>query len=61
MKTSTKRGVELFAGDPAQLEDRVVRGHRRAVGVARGHHVVGVGDGDDPRQLGMSSPARPRG
>ena len=52
MKISTKRGVELFAGDPAQLDDRVVAGHRRAVGVARGHHVVGVGDGDDPRQLG---------
>ena len=52
MKTSTKRGVELFAGDPAQLDDRVVARHRRAVGVARGHHVVGVGDGDDPRQLG---------
>ena len=44
-------GVELLAGDPAQLLDRVVARHRRAVGVARGHHVVGVGDGDDPRQL----------
>ena len=44
-------GVELLAGDPAQLDDRVVRGHRRPVGVARGHHVVGVGDRDDPRQL----------
>ena len=44
-------GVELFAGDAAQLDDRVVRGHRRAVGVAGGHHVVGVGDGDDPREL----------
>ena len=45
-------GVELFAGDPAQLLDRVVARHRRAVGVARGHHVVGVGDRDDPRELG---------
>ena len=52
MKTSTKRGVELLAGDPPQLLDRVVGGHRRAVGVAGRHHVVGVCDGDDPRQLG---------
>src|SRR5664279_6007982 len=26
-------GVELFAGDAAQLDDRVLGGHRRAVGV----------------------------
>src|SRR5260221_5778370 len=45
-------GVELFAGDTAQLDDRVVAGHRRAVGGARRHHVVGVGDGDDPGRLG---------
>ena len=45
-------GVELFAGDPSQLDDRVVARHRRAVGIARRHHVVGVGDGDDPGQFG---------
>ncbi len=48
--------VELLAGDPPQLLDRLVAGDRRAVGVARGHHVVGVGDGDDPRQLGDRVP-----
>ena len=52
-------GVQLFAGDPAQLGDRVVAGHRRAVGVARGHHVIGVGDGDNPRQLGNVVAAQP--
>src|SRR6476659_8687052 len=38
-------GVELLAGDAPQLLDRLVAGGRRAVGVARGHHVVGIGDG----------------
>src|SRR6476646_8994728 len=36
--------VELLAGDPSQLLDSLVTGNGRAVGVARGHHVVGVGD-----------------
>src|ERR1700709_18364 len=44
-------GIQLLAGDAAELDDRVVAGHRGAVGVARGHHVVGVGDGDDPGQF----------
>ena len=36
----------------AELGDRVLARHRRAVGVARRHHVIGVGDGDDPGELG---------
>ncbi len=51
MKMSTYAAVELGAGDPAELGDRVVGADRRAVGVARRHHVVGVGDRDDPRQV----------
>src|SRR4051812_26713822 len=34
--------VELFVGDAAKLDDRVVARHRRPVGIAGGHHVVGV-------------------
>ena len=52
MKASTKRLVELSAGDAPQLDHRLVRADRVAIGVAGGHHVVGVGDGDDPGQLG---------
>ena len=43
--------IELGAGDAAELDDRVVARHRRAVGVACRHHVIGVGDRDDPCQL----------
>ena len=42
--------VELAARDAAQLLDRLRRADRRAVGVAAGHHVVGVGDRDHARQ-----------
>ena len=42
--------VELGAGHPPQLRDRVVEAHRRAVGVAGGHHVEAVGHGQDPRE-----------
>ena len=41
--------VELGAGDAAQLGERGLGADRAPVGVARGHHVVGVGDGDDAR------------
>ena len=49
MKLSTSSRVELAAGDPAQLGHRVLRRHRRAVGVARGQRVVGRADRDDAR------------
>ena len=60
-------GVELGAGAALELAHRVHRGDRVAVGVARRHDVVGVGDGDDPRQQrdlarrpgGAGSPCRP--
>ena len=52
MKTSTKRASSCLPATRRSSCDRLVAGDRRAVGVARGHHVVGVGDGDDPRQLG---------
>ena len=51
MKISTKRRVELLAGDATKLLHRLIGRGRRAVGVAGRHHVIGVGDGDDPRQL----------
>jgi hypothetical protein len=44
-------GVELLAGDAAQLLNCLEARHRRPVRVAGGHHVVGVCDRDDPRQL----------
>ena len=40
--------VELAAGHTPQFLDRLRRADRKAVGVARGHHVVDVGDGQDP-------------
>ena len=43
--------VELGAGDPAELRDGVVGADRVPVGVARRHHVVGIRDRDDPRQV----------
>ncbi len=45
-------GVELAPRDAAQLGDRVLRGHRRAVGFARGERVVRRADRDDPRWQG---------
>ena len=45
-----QRRVELLARHAPHLRDRLGRGERRAVGVARDHHVVGVGDRDHPRQ-----------
>src|SRR4051812_36349706 len=41
------RGVELAARDAHELRDRLGRGDRLTVGVARRHHVVGVRDRDD--------------
>ena len=61
MKTSTKRASSCLPATRRSSCDRLVAGHRRAVGVAGGHHVVGVGDGDDPRQFGdvvAGQPAR---
>ena len=52
--------VELRAADAPQLRDRLRRGDRLAVGVARRHHVVGVGDGDHPAAAG-SLAGRPFG
>src|SRR4051794_15548932 len=45
-----ERAVELGAADAAQLGDRLGRRDRLAVGVARRHHVVGVGDRDHAAQ-----------
>src|SRR5690348_4699615 len=38
-------GVELFAGDAAKLDDRVVARPRHPVGVTGGHHGLGDRDG----------------
>ena len=53
--------IELSARGPAQLGDRFLDIDGLAVGVARGDHVVGVGDGDQPRagrDLDAGQPAR---
>src|SRR3954453_6166013 len=42
--------VKLGPRDATQLGDRLGLRHGRPVGVARGHHVVGVGDRDHPRE-----------
>ena len=61
MKVSTTTASSCASGDAAQLLDRLARGHRFAVGVARRHHVVGVRDRDDPcgeRDLVADEPVR---
>ena len=40
-------GVELFAGASRQFFAGVAQAHRPLVGAQAGHHVEGVGDGDD--------------
>src|SRR4051812_48730606 len=40
-------GIELAAGDTAQLRERRLRADGTAVRITRRHHVVGVGSGDD--------------
>ena len=47
---STSRPSSCVPDDAAQLRDGVLDGDRRAVGVARGHHVERVADGEDARQ-----------
>ena len=52
MKISTNSPSSCAPDDPPQLLDRLERGDRLAIGVARGHHVVDVGDRDHPRERG---------
>src|SRR5215211_6664911 len=45
-------GVELGAGTLPQLLQSLLPAHRRAVGAAFGHRVVGIADEDRPRAEG---------